>query len=127
MDKVGNVESAVAAFQDISQRKQAESELEEYRKHLETMVEERTGELQLHIEWLSAINQMNQILAGSTDFTQVYEKIVGIINHLFAAQDSFITEWDGHDQQLIILEHSCRRMPSSLIGYFHLPKAFSLF
>jgi hypothetical protein len=108
-DKVGNVESAVAAFQDITQRKQAESELEEYRKHLEIMVQERTRDLQLHVEWLSAINQVNQIQAGSTDFTQIYAKIVGIINYLIAAQDSFIAEWEGHDQQLKILAHSCQK------------------
>ena len=44
-DQAGNVESAIVAFQDITQRKQAEAELAEYRKHLETLVEERTAEL----------------------------------------------------------------------------------
>ncbi len=34
-DEAGNVESAVVAFQDITQRKQAEAELDEYRRQLE--------------------------------------------------------------------------------------------
>ncbi len=41
-DDTGKVEFAVVAFQDITQRKQAETELVEYRKHLERLVEERT-------------------------------------------------------------------------------------
>ncbi len=46
LDGAGEVESAVVAFQDITQRKQAEAELVEYRKNLEALVEQRTGELQ---------------------------------------------------------------------------------
>ena len=44
-DEPGNVESAVLVFQDITQRKQAEAELAEYRKQLESLVEKRTDEL----------------------------------------------------------------------------------
>ena len=80
LDDAGNVESAVVAIQEITQRKQAEAELAEYRKHLETLVEERAGELsavneqlQLRLEWLSAINLVNQIMARSADFTEIYE------------------------------------------------------
>ena len=113
-NETGVVESAVAAFQDITQRKQAEAELAVYHKHLEKLVEERTAELNVtnhelwrRIDWLAAINQVNQILAGSADFTQIYGNILEILNGLFAAQDSFIAEWDEQEQQLIILEHSC--------------------
>ena len=113
-NEVGVVESAVVAFQDITQRKQQEAELVAYRKHLEEPVEKRTAELNVsnqelrrRVEWLAAINQVNQILADSADFTQIYEKIVRIINQLFAAKHSFIAELDGQDHQLRILEHSC--------------------
>ncbi len=53
-------------------------------------MEKRTAELnsvneqlRLRLEWLSAIDLVNQIMARSTDFTQIYEKIIEIINHLF--------------------------------------------
>ena len=45
-DDAGNVESAIVALQDITQRRQAEVELAEYRKHLEKLVENRTAELE---------------------------------------------------------------------------------
>ncbi len=47
-DDRGNVETAIVAFQDITPRKQAEAELDEYRHHLEELVEQRTAELSLH-------------------------------------------------------------------------------
>ena len=45
MDDSGNVESAVAAFQDITPRKQVEAELAQHRIQLESLVEKRTTEL----------------------------------------------------------------------------------
>ena len=114
LDDAGHVESAVVAFQDVTLRKQAEAEVLEYRKHLEKLVESRTGELnsvneQLwqRIEWLSAINQVNQIMAGSADFMQIYAKIIEIINTLFSSQDSFIAQSDAGYKQWKILAHSC--------------------
>ncbi len=114
-DATGNVESVVVAIQDITQRKQAEAELVEYRKHLETLVENRTAELsavneqlQLRLEWLSAVNLVNQIMARSADFTEVYNKIIEIINQLFGPHGSFIAELDAGSKQLKILAHSCR-------------------
>ncbi len=113
-DDTGQVESAVVAIQDVTQRKQAEAEVLEHRKHLEELVQSRTGELssvneqlRQRIEWLSAINQVNQIMAGSADFMQIYAKIIEIINTLFSSQDSFIAQSDAGDKQWKILAHSC--------------------
>ncbi len=97
-DSDGNVESAVVAFRDITQRKQTEAELTNYRKHLELMVENRTSELnvanqelRMHLEWLDAMNLVNQIVASTNDFSQMYEKIVGIAGQIFHALDVYIT------------------------------------
>jgi len=120
-DEAGNVESAVVAFQDITQRKQAEAELVEYRQHLEMLVEKRTAELnatnseldvankelQLRLEWLSAIVLVNEIMARSSDFVQIFDKIIEIINRFFAVQDSFIVKLDEGSKQLLFLAHSC--------------------
>ena len=91
----------MVAFQDITQRKKAEAELEEYRKQLEALVEIRTAELSavnerlhLHLDWLSAVNQINQMMASSADFKQIYDEVIEIINRLFSTQDAFIAEID---------------------------------
>jgi len=44
-DEQDTLRYAISAFQDISQRKQAEVELKEYREHLEELVTERMAEL----------------------------------------------------------------------------------
>jgi signal transduction histidine kinase len=114
-DNAGNVESAVVAIQDITRRKQWEAELAEYYNHLNEKVEIRTKELsaaneqlQLRLEWLSAVNMVNQVMARSADFFQIFENIIEIINKLLSAQDSFIAEWVPGTKQLTILAHSYR-------------------
>jgi signal transduction histidine kinase len=113
-DEAGNVESAVLVIQDITQRKQAEAELAEYQRHLEALVGRRTAdltnankELRLRLEWMSAIVLVTEIMARSSDFAQIYDKIIAIINRLFAVRDSFITELEDGTRQLKILAHSC--------------------
>ncbi|MFW6122015.1 MAG: PAS domain S-box protein [Petrotogales bacterium] len=44
-DHEGNITGCIIVFRDVSRRRQAELELERYRHHLETLVEERTNEL----------------------------------------------------------------------------------
>ena len=99
-DSDGNVESAVVAFQDITQRKQTEAELTDHRKHLELIVENRTRELnvanqelRMHLEWLDAMNLVNQTVASTNDFSQMYEKIVEIAGQIFHALDAYIMNW----------------------------------
>ena len=47
IQEAGEVVGAVVVFEDISERKQAERELEKYRHHLEQLVEQRTAELKM--------------------------------------------------------------------------------
>ena len=42
VDAQGNILSAVAAFQDITQRKQAEADLKQHREHLQELVARAT-------------------------------------------------------------------------------------
>ena len=123
-DDLGNVESALVVLQDITGRKLVEAELAEYRQHLEALVEQRTEELssvneqlEVRLEWFSALNLINQAMARSADFSQIYEKILEIVNHLFVAQGSFISEWEAGRRQLKILAHSCRsNLHPDLVG-----------
>jgi nitrate/nitrite-specific signal transduction histidine kinase/PAS domain-containing protein len=129
----GEVESAVVTFQDISQRKQTDAELAQYHRRLEALVEERTAELSAanellhrHIQWLSAVNQVNQFMASSADFQQIYDKILDITNHLFSAQNSFIGELEAPGQQMKIMAHSCcsRGCPGLVGSLTTLPEPF---
>ncbi|MBK4731982.1 AAA family ATPase [Oxynema sp. CENA135] len=56
-DGDGKIVYAIAAFQDITQRKQAEQLLAEYNRTLEQQVAERTQELQQTLEYLQATQQ----------------------------------------------------------------------
>jgi signal transduction histidine kinase len=90
------------------------------------MVETRTTELnaankelQMHLEWLEAVNLVNETVAGSTDFARIYETVVEIARQVFDVQDSFIAEWDLNGQQLRILAHTCRdHQHADLVGSF---------
>ncbi|HEY9667057.1 MAG TPA: AAA family ATPase [Coleofasciculaceae cyanobacterium] len=53
-DETGKIEYAIAAFQDISDRKQAEKVLAEYNRTLELQVAERTQELKTTLDHLKA-------------------------------------------------------------------------
>ena len=74
-------------------------------------------ELRLRLEWLSAIVQVTEIMARSSDYSQIYEKIIQIIKTLFAVEDTFIAELDEKKNQLKILAHTCRSdLHPDLIG-----------
>ena len=45
MDKQGNLQKIIHIATDITERKQAQLELEQHRKHLQEMVDQRTAEL----------------------------------------------------------------------------------
>jgi signal transduction histidine kinase len=123
-DDRGNVETAVVAFQDITPRKLAEAELNEYREHLEKLVEQRTAELtaindQLNreaierkflaemlnkrITWLSAVNQVHQSINSTADLPQAYQQLTAIIIQLLDAQSAMIGVFDGQREQIDVL------------------------
>ena len=122
-DSAGKAKSAAAALRSITRRRQTKAELIEYRKQLEALVEMRTAELnatnrelRLRLEWLTAVNLVNQIVARSADYAEIFGKITEIINRLFMPDDSFITELDARGRQLKILAHSSGDLSPALIG-----------
>jgi signal transduction histidine kinase/PAS domain-containing protein len=128
-DEQGQVESVVAAFQDITGRRQAQAELEEYRHQLEQLVSQRTVELtainerlhaenaerqrleemlRLRLEWLVAVNQVNQTITHTSELPEAYQKFSEIIKKLFDANDDFLAEFDAQGKELQLLSHTCQ-------------------
>ena len=125
-DDLGNVNTAVAAFQDITARKKAEAELYEYRNHLEILVEQRTAELnylndQLNkevtdrkcleeilrkrIEWLSAVNRVHQSIGSPADLPKAFGVLSTSIIQLLGAQSTVIGLWDLQRNQVETICH----------------------
>ena len=103
-DEMGNTESAVVAFQDISQRKQEEAELIGYRKQLEALVSERTTDLnqaneklKLRLEWLSAVNKVHESISGVESPETGYQDLSLKILQIFHAKLVFILRWDSEE------------------------------
>lgn len=132
-DDAGNVESAVIAFQDISARKHQDSELNEYRQHLEQLVEERTQELNAlneqlskevaervvleqllyeRITWLSTLSLARQQIKGTADLPETFEKLSVAIIQILDAASVFLIRWDGQDDKS---EFLCRPMHEGLV------------
>jgi signal transduction histidine kinase len=94
LDDAGNVESAVVVIQEITQRKQAEAELE-------LLVEERTialnaanEQLQSRLEWLSTVNKIHQTLSSTTDLPAAHAELSAKILQLLDATQVFLMFWD---------------------------------
>lgn len=125
-DDKGEVEAVVAAFQDITSRKQTELELNEYRDHLERLVGERTAELsaintQLNeevterkfleaalykrIEWLSAVNRIHQSINRTADLPDAYSELSATIIQILGAKSVFIGMYDENN---ININGQCR-------------------
>jgi signal transduction histidine kinase len=146
MDEHGRVESVVAAFQDITQRKQVEAELVEYRHQLERLVEQRTEQLsaanaQLQVEnaerrryedmlrsrmeWLVVVNQVSQAVSKTSDLPRAYQDFVLAIKNLFGASDALLAELNPQSKEMKLLSHTCQcEEHGDLAGLaFQLPSA----
>ncbi len=100
-DDDGNVSAAVAVFQDITQRKQAEAELALYQKQLEQLVNVRTTELdqvnqrlQLRLEWLYLVIKVQQMIQGVDSLALVSEQMCNKIYQLLKPTAVLILRWD---------------------------------
>jgi signal transduction histidine kinase len=103
-DTAGNVESAVVAFQDISQRKQEEAELVLYRNRLEALVNKRTEELNevnekliARLDWLSGVNTVHQQITGTENLEAGYQELSATILEHFHAKLVFILTWGSQE------------------------------
>ena len=101
-DEAGNVEAAVVAFQDISQRKQAETELIGYRQQLEMLVEERTTDLnkaneklELRLGWLSKVSRVRNEITATSSLEGIYTVLSDKILRLLGAELVFVHRWDS--------------------------------
>lgn len=104
-DDAGNVESAVVVVEDITKRRQVEAELGQYRKHLETLVELRTTQLEsvnenlkLGLEWQSRLNKAHQAIAGEASLATAYDLLSARIQQILGAVMVFILRWDEQSE-----------------------------
>ena len=112
-DEMGNTESAVVAFQDISQRKQEEAELIGYRNQLEALVSRRTTDLndaneklQLRLEWLSSVNKVHQSISGMESLETGYQELSLKVLQIFHAKLVFILRWESEEAYAEVLSCS---------------------
>jgi signal transduction histidine kinase len=126
-DEHGRIESVLAAFHDITQRKQMQTELEDYQHQLESLVDHRTEQLtaannQLQaeitqrrrledllgsrLEWAVVVNQAHQTLTNLNDLPQVYKSLINQIKKMFSATDAFLGELDSRTKVLKLLAYS---------------------
>lgn len=109
-----HVRAVVLNSRDISERKRKDAELDEYREHLERLVEERTAKLNTinerlfdevaertmlegllykRIEWMSAMSQARQKVRGTADLRNVYATLLKCIQRLFDTRAVLLICW----------------------------------
>jgi len=79
-DDAHQITGVVLAFRDVSQRKQAEERLEQYRDHLEELVAGRTVELSQANEKLQREISRRQQLEEQLLYDALYDKLTGLPN-----------------------------------------------
>jgi PAS domain S-box-containing protein len=88
-DAEGKPKGSVAAFIDITERKAMQDKLEDYRKHLENLVEEKTRQLR-DAERLSAIGETAGMVGHD-----IRNPLQAIIGELYLAKDELASLPDG--------------------------------
>ncbi len=85
------------SWQDISERKQAEKELDKYHQHLEELVKSKTEEISIELEKHKRLeNDIEQILDASSDAVRVIDKDFNIVytsksfNELYSHPENII-------------------------------------
>lgn len=100
-DEQGNVAYAIAAFQDITERKQTEHLLANYNRTLEEQVTERTAALQASE---TALRRREQELRLITDALPVCISYVNI-NQLYCFVNRTYEDWFGRNRDQILGKH----------------------
>lgn len=126
IDDAGKVDTVVAVFQDITQRKQAEAELIQHRDHLEELVSTRTAELdqanqqlQLRLDWLLEVVKLQQVIKGESSLEAVYRELSSKIQQLLNAQRVFILRWDYVNDQPITIFNLPHEFSASVNDYVY--------
>ena len=94
-----HVEAVLLNIRDITERKEAEADLAEYRQGLELLVKQRTEDLSATNEWLSTLKEVRQTVGGTVDLPQVWDEVLASILHLFDARLVFLLRWDDQEEQ----------------------------
>jgi signal transduction histidine kinase/PAS domain-containing protein len=126
-DQNHRIDSVICVMIDITDRIKNETELDHYRQDLEMVVVSRTADLeqsnkelrseiskrthleitlQKRLEWLTALNKVNQVIASSVDQPKLYDDIFEIVNDLFGSPFAFIADGAPSDTGIIIRHHS---------------------
>jgi signal transduction histidine kinase len=128
MNEKGEVESVVAAFQDITQRKRVADELEQYRLRLEELVSDKTSQLTVtnqklqaenserlrlenilrsRLSWLMVVSQVHQAVVVESDLPGAYKSFADVITRLFGASGALLADLNKMSGEIKLIAHSC--------------------
>ena len=121
-DENGSVNGVQGIFWDITDRKLAELELENYRKHLENMVEERTAELEIAKERAESADQLKSAFLAtmSHELRTPLNSIIGFTGMLLQELPGPLN--DEQKKQLRMTQKSGRHLLSLINDILDLSK-----
>lgn len=121
-DESGEIIGVQGIFWDITERKQAELELEKYRKHLEDMVQERTAELEIAKERAESADQLKSAFLAtmSHELRTPLNSIIGFTGMLLQELPGPLN--DEQKKQLRMTQKSGRHLLSLINDILDLSK-----